>query len=72
MERVTRPLQATIAVIAQIGWHPVHPDKWMDSQKANLADLEWLLLANTGISEAIAAALENSTWKSAAIYFLGA
>ena len=60
-ERVTGPMQATIAVLAQIGWHPVQPSKWMDAEKENLAELEWATFANAGITEAVAAAPENST-----------
>ena len=56
-ERVTGPMQATIAVLAQIGWHPVHPNKWIDAEKENMAELEWATIANAGITEAVAAVL---------------
>ena len=65
-------MQATIAVIAQLGWHPVSPDKWMDAEKANLAELEWSPFANAGILEAMSNALEQAAWKAAAQHFLGA
>ena len=65
-------MQATIAVLAQIGWHPVHPNKWMDAEKEGLAELEWATFANAAITEAVAAALETSAWKAASHNFLGA
>ena len=58
-DRVSGPMQATIAVIAQIGWHSAAPDRWVDTEKANLAELEWSLFANAGILEAMAAAIEK-------------
>ena len=62
-ERVTGPTQATMAMIAQIDWHTVAPDKWMDTEKENLAELEWSPFANAGILEAMSVAIEKSTWK---------
>ena len=53
-------MQATVAVLAQIGWHPVHPNKWMDAEKENMAELEWARFANAGITEAVAAALQTA------------
>ena len=65
-------MQATMAVIAQIGWHPVAPDKWMDTERKNLAELEWSLFANVGILDAMTSAFEQATWKSVSSHFLGA
>ena len=44
----------------------------MDTEKANLAELEWSLFANAGILKTITVAFEQSSWKSAASHFLGA
>ena len=71
-ERVSGPMQATIAVLSQIGWHPVQPNRWMDGGKDNLAELEWATFANTAITEAVAEELERLAWRDAASHFLGA
>ena len=44
----------------------------MDTEQANLAELEWSTFANTGILDAMTSAFEQATWRSAASHFLGA
>ena len=48
------------------------PDKWMDTERENLAELELSLFANAGILDAMTSAFEEAIWKSAANHFLGA
>ncbi len=69
--RVTGPLQATIAVLGQLGWHPVAPDRWISIDGSEYAELDWSPYANVGILQALAAGLEAAAWRSAARHFLG-
>ena len=36
---VTGPSQATIAVLGQVGWHPISPDKWLTPDNEEFAEL---------------------------------
>ncbi len=70
-ERVSGPLQATIAVLGQVGWHPVEPNRWIDASGTEYAELEWSSFANTGILDRLTRAFETCTWTSASGHYLG-
>ncbi len=69
--QVAGPLQATMAVLGQVGWHPVAPDHWFSAGGTELAELDWAPFANAGIREALAMAFEQAAWRSAAQHLLG-
>ena len=68
---VSGPMQATVAVLGQAGWHPVSPDKWISRTHTEYAELDWSPFANTGILEALAQDFESSVWLAAEAHFLG-
>ena len=69
--RVTGPMQATIAVLGQAGWHPVAPDRWISAEGTEYAELDWAPHANVAILEALRESFEAAAWKTAATHFLG-
>ena len=64
-------MQATIAVLGQVGWHPSAPDKWLSADGKEIAELEWATYANTGIVEAPAKEFESSVWRLTSNHFFG-
>ena len=68
---VTGPMQATMAVLGQVGWRPIEPDKWITEDGREYGELEWSEYANAGILETLSRAFETATWRSAAPHFLG-
>ena len=65
------PLQATIATLGQLGWHPAAPDHWFTADRRLHAELEWSEFANEGILEALEQDLLAATWKASSDHFLG-
>ena len=68
---VVGPLQATQAVLAQVGWRPVAPDNWVSANGDEYAELEWSTFANAGIIEALELEFERAAWSTASAHFLG-
>ena len=69
--RVSGPVQATIAVLGQVGWHPVSPDKWIAPGGTEYAELGWSEFANAAILDELVVAFERAAWRSASDHFLG-
>ncbi len=69
--RVAGPLQATMAVLGQCGWHPIEPDRWISPDGSEYAGLQWAPHANVAILVALEAVFIAAAWRSAQRHFLG-
>ena len=70
--KVAGPIAATQATLAELGWRPNSPDKWLNAAGDGLADINAKSDGgHLAILESVADAAGDRAWKNASKHFLG-